>query len=118
MNGLEPVSKGLLSRYNASAGKVVVSVLCYELLYPCEDHDPLKPLQTENKKLSLDLFPWFTQDTTYPTCRRDVDPDSLTIKGGNAGWPWVPPAKGKLEAWVQAEEEKRSSCNGSTTLLA
>lgn len=115
-------------------------VVCYDPLdldrpRGAEDHDPAEPVQTENKELSLVLpyhpafpevvafpclhlfhsdclFPWLARKTTCPTCRFDVDPDSLTLKGGDSQRPWVPPEIGVLEAWVQAEEtNKRSRAN-------
>ena len=143
IDGLEPVSKGLLSRYEAvrgedhSKGRTLCTV-CYEPLdldfsYEVEDHNPLEPNQTENKKLLLTLpyyatfpevvafpclhlfhseclFPWLARKTTCPTCRFDVDLDSLTLNGGSAQRPWVPPVEGVLEAWVLAEETKRFPC--------
>jgi len=137
IDGLEPVSKGLLSRYEAVKGEDhpqgrASCVVCYEplevKLHGVED--PAEPAQTENKKLSLVLpyhaafpdvvafpclhifhsdclLPWLARKTTCPTCRFDVDPDSLTLKGGGTQRPWVPPVDGVLEAWVQAEEAKK-----------
>lgn len=143
IDGLEPVSKDLLSRYEVVRGedhpqRRATCVVCYEPLdLDCsnhvEDHNPAEPIQTENKKLSLVLpyhgafpevvafpclhifhseclLPWLGRKTTCPTCRFDVDPDSLTLKGGGgAQRSWVPPAGGVLEAWVQAEETKKHS---------
>jgi hypothetical protein len=138
IDGLEPVSKGLLSRYEVvkgedhSKGRSSCAV-CYEPLDMdfdiTDDRNPSGPTQTENKNLSFALpyhaafpevvafpcmhlfhseclLPWLARKTTCPTCRFDVDPDSLTLKGGNARRPWVPPVEGVLEAWVQAEETK------------
>jgi len=140
IDGLEPVSKGLLSRYEAVRGEDhpqgrASCVVCYdpldlEKLHPTDDHDPAEPIRAENKKLSLALpyhaafpevvafpclhlfhsdclLPWLARKTTCPTCRFDVDPDSLTLKGGGAQRPWVPPVGGVLEAWIQAEETKK-----------
>lgn len=118
MDGLDPVPKDLLSRYE---------------LVRCEDNrepslcvvcnDPLAldpPYEAEKNKIvtfpCLHLFhsecilPWFVWKTTCPMCRHDVDPDSLTLNGGNPERPWVPPAKGILEAWVQAQEKNKSFC--------
>lgn len=137
IDGLEPVSKGLLSRYEAVRGedhpkRRASCAVCYERLdldsYDAEDRNPPEPIQAENRKLSLALpyhagfpevvafpclhlfhseclLPWLARKTTCPTCRFDVDPDSLTLKGGSTQRPWVPPAEGVLEGWVQAEEE-------------
>jgi len=143
VDGLEPVSKGLLSRYEVVRGEdhpkgQASCAVCYEPLdlepsRGSEDHNPSEPIQTENKKLLLTLpyyatfpevvafpclhlfhseclFPWLSRKTTCPTCRFDVDPDSLTLNGGSVQRPWAPPAEGVLEAWVQAEEKKRFSC--------
>ena len=140
IDGLEPVSKGLLSRYEVVRGDDhpkgrTSCAVCYEPLDPdpsheAEDHNPSEPIQTENKKLlvalpyyaslpeavafpclhifhSECLYPWLARKTTCPTCRFDVDPDSLTLNGGSAQRPWVPPAEGVLEAWVQTEETRR-----------
>jgi len=140
IDGLEPVSKGLLSRYEAVRGEDhpegrASCVVCYDpldldKLRGAEDHDPAEPIRAENRKLSLVLpyhaafpevvafpclhlfhsdclLPWLAQKTTCPTCRFDVDPNSLTLKGGGTQRPWVPPVGGVLEAWVQAEEVKR-----------
>ena len=138
IDGLEPVSKGLLTRYQAVRGKDgVLCDVCHESLdfdssYDAGDQDPLEPIQTENKELLLALpyysaipevvalpcshpfhseclLPWFAQKTTCPKCRFDVDPDSLVLRDGSAQRPWVPPATGVLEAWVKAEEEKVAS---------
>ena len=140
MDGLEPVSKGLLSRYEAVRGEDYLEgrascVVCYDPLdlnnlHCAEDHDPAEPVRVENKELSLALpyhaafpevvafpclhlfhsdclLPWLARKTTCPTCRFDVDPDSLTLKGGSTQRPWVPPVGGVLETWVQAEETKK-----------
>jgi len=140
IDGLEPVSKDLLSRYEVVKGedhpqRRAPCAVCYEPLDPdspyiLKDPDPAEPVQTENKKLSLALpyhaafpevvafpclhifhseclLPWLARKTTCPTCRFDVDPDSLTLKGGGTLRPWVPPVDGVLEAWVQAEEMQR-----------
>ena len=138
--GLEPVSKDLLSRYETVRGEEHLKgrtscTVCYEPLdldpsHEVEDHNPI---QTENKGLLLALpyygafpgvvafpclhlfhseclFPWLARKTTCPTCRFDVDPDSLTLDGGSTQRPWVPPAEGVLEAWVRAEETKNLPC--------
>ena len=109
--------------------------VCYEPLgldrpHEVEDNDPTEPIRTENKKLFLALpyhaafpevvafpclhlfhseclLPWLARKTTCPTCRFDVDPHSLTLKGGDAKRPWVPPVEGVLEAWVRDEETKK-----------
>jgi len=140
IEGLEPVSKSLLSRYEAVRGEDhpkgrTSCAVCYEPLDPdsphdVEDHNHTEPTQTENKKLLVDLpyyaafpevvafpclhifhseclFPWLARKTTCPTCRFDVDLDSLTLNGGSAQRPWVPPVGGVLEAWVQTEETKK-----------
>jgi len=140
IDGLEPVSKDLLSRYEVVKGedhpqRRAPCAVCYEQLdpvppYDMEDYNPAEPVQTENKQLSLALpyhaafpevvafpclhifhseclLPWLARKTTCPTCRLDVDPDSLTLKGGGTQRPWVPPEGGVLEAWVQAEEMKK-----------
>lgn len=140
IDGLEPVSKGLLSRYEAVRGEDhpqgrASCVVCYDpldldKLHDMEGDDPAEPIQMENKKLSLVLpyhaafpevvafpclhlfhsdclLPWLGRKTTCPTCRFDVDPDSLTLKGGGSQRPWVPPVDGALEAWVRAEETKK-----------
>lgn len=140
IDGLEPVSKDLLARYEVVKGedhpqRRAPCAVCYEPLdldfsHHAEDHEPVGPVQTENKKLSLALpyhaafpevvafpclhifhseclLPWLARKTTCPTCRFDVDPDSLTLKGGGTQRPWVPPVGGVLEAWVQVEETKR-----------
>jgi len=141
IDGLEPVSKDLLSRYEAVKGegypkRRASCAVCYEPLdldsNDVEGCNPSGPIQAENKKLSLALpyhaafsevvtfpclhlfhseclLPWLARKTTCPTCRFDVDPDSLTLKGGRIHRPWVPPADGVLEAWVQAEEVKKLS---------
>lgn len=143
IDGLESVSKGLLSRYEAvrgedhPKGRTSCSV-CYEPLdldfsHDAEDDNPSEPIQMENKKLLLTLpyyatfsgvvafpclhlfhskclFPWLARKTTCPTCRFDVDPDSLTLNGGSAQRPWIPPVEGVLEAWVQGEETRKFSC--------
>ena len=144
IDGLEPVSKDLLSRYEVVRGedhpqRRASCAVCYDPLdlgrpHDVEDHDPAEPIQTENKELSfalpyhaafpevvafpcLHLFhsdcllPWLARKTTCPTCRFDVDPDSLTLKGGGPQRPWVPPAGGVLEAWVQAETNKHFHVN-------
>lgn len=132
IDGLEPVSKDLLSRYKSLKGdghsEQTLCVVCLDQLdldSPCdiEDNDPLGPIQVEDKKSQevvafpcLHLFHseclsvWAALNTTCPMCRYDIDPDSATLYGGCAERPWVPPAKGALEAWVQAEEKKASSC--------
>ena len=144
IDGLEPVSKDLLSRYEVIRGEDhserTMCAVCYEQLdldspYDAGDCNHSDPILTENERLLRDLphyvpfpkmvafpclhlfhseclFPWLARRTTCPTCRSDVDPDSLTLtsNGGDARRPWVPPAKGVLEAWVQVEEKKRSSC--------
>lgn len=140
IEGLEPVSKSLLSRYEAVRGEDhpkgrTSCAVCYEPLDPdsphdVEDHNHTEPTQTENKKLLVDLpyyaafpevvafpclhifhseclFPWLARKTTCPTCRFDVDLDSLTLNGGSAQRPWIPPVGGVLEAWVQTEETKK-----------
>ncbi|KAF9643923.1 hypothetical protein BDM02DRAFT_1278660 [Thelephora ganbajun] len=142
IDGLEPVSRDLLSRYEVVRGedhpqRRAPCAVCYEPLdldssYNIEDDDPVEPIQTENKELSLVLpyhaafpevvafpclhlfhseclLPWLARKTTCPTCRFDVDPDSLTLKGGSTQRPWVPPVDGVLEAWVGAEETKKFS---------
>ena len=140
IDGLEPVSKGLLSRYEVVRGedhpqRRASCAVCYDPLdldfpYDLEGHDPAEPVQTENKNLSLALpyhaafpevvafpclhlfhsdclLPWLSRKTTCPTCRFDVDPDSLTLKGGDTQRPWVPPVGGVLDAWVRDEETKK-----------
>ena len=140
IDGLEPVSKDLLSRYEVVRGedhpqRRAPCAVCYEPLgpgSPCrvEDQDSGERVQTENEKLSLALpyhaafpevvafpclhlfhseclLPWLARKTTCPTCRFDVDPDSLTLKGGGTQRPWVPPVDGALKAWVEAEEMKK-----------
>lgn len=141
IDGLEPVSKDLLSRYEAVKGegypkRRASCAVCYEPLdldsNDVEGCNSSGPIQAENKKLSLALpyhaafsevvtfpclhlfhseclLPWLARKTTCPTCRFDVDPDSLTLKGGRIHRPWVPPADGVLEAWVQVEEMKKLS---------
>ena len=143
IDGLEPVSKGLLSRYEAirsddhQKGRASCAV-CYEPLdldpsHDVEDQNPSEPIPTENRKLLVTLpyyaafpevvafpclhlfhseclFPWLARKTTCPTCRFDVDPDSLTLNGGSVQRPWVPPEAGVVEAWVQAEETRKISC--------
>lgn len=142
IDGLEAVSKELLSRYENVRGedhpqRRAACAVCYEPLDPecsyiAEDHDPLEPVRAENKQLSLVLpyhaafpevvafpclhlfhseclLPWLARKTTCPTCRFDVDPDSLTLKGGGTQRPWVPPVGGVLEGWVEAEEAKKPS---------
>ena len=142
IDGLEPVSKDLLSRYEVVRGedhpqRRASCAVCYEPLdlgysHGVEDRDPAEPVQTENRDLSLALpyhaafpevvafpclhlfhsdclLPWLARKTTCPTCRFDVDPDSLTLKGGGSQRPWVPPVDGVLEAWVQAEETNKIS---------
>ena len=152
IDGLEPVSKDLLSRYEVVRGedhpqRRAQCAVCYEPLdpdssYNVEDHDSAESVLTENKKLSLALpyhaafpevvafpclhlfhseclLPWLARKTTCPTCRFDVDPDSLTLKGGGTQRPWVPPVDGVLEAWVQAEEMKKPTHirDGPSSLL-
>jgi hypothetical protein len=118
----------------------VSCIVCLEPLdlnssHNADVHDPSEPIQTENKNLLLALpyygaipevvafpclhlfhskclYPWLVRKTTCPLCRFDVDPNSLALKGGSVQRPWVPPQTGVLEAWVQAEEEKMSSCPG------
>ena len=140
IDGLEPVSKDLLSRYEIVRGedqpqrRALCAVCCDPLEAGCsfsvEDHHSAAIVQTENKTLSLALpyhaafpevvvfpclhifhsdclLPWLARKTTCPTCRFDVDPDSLTLKGGGSQRPWVPPVDGVLEAWVRAEETKK-----------
>jgi len=137
IDGLESVSKDLLSRYEVVRGEDqrASCAVCYDPLHLDRFHDVEDlpgPVQTENKKLSLALpyhaalpavvafpclhifhsdclLPWLSRKTTCPTCRFDVDPDSLTLKGGCTQRPWVPPADGVLEAWIQAEETKKLS---------
>ena len=64
IDGLEPISKGLLARYQATRGEDhsegVLCTVCHESLdldssYDAGDQDPLEPIQTENKKLLLAL---------------------------------------------------------------
>ena len=140
IDGLEPVSKGLLSRYEVVRSEdhqkgLASCAVCYEPLdldssRDAEDRNPSEPIQTENRKLlvalpyyaalpevvafpclhlfhSECLFPWLARKTTCPTCRFDVDPDSLTLNGGSTQRPWVPPAGGMLETWVQGEETRK-----------
>jgi hypothetical protein len=140
IDGLEPVSEDLLSRYEVVKGedhpqRRALCAVCYEPLdsdgpYSVEDHKPTESVQTENRELSLALpyhaalpgvvafpclhlfhseclLPWVARKTTCPTCRLDVDPDSLTLKGGSTQRPWDPPEDGVLEAWVQAEELRK-----------
>ena len=140
IDGLEPVSKELLSRYEVVRGedhpqRRAQCAVCYEPLdleppRSVEDRGPAEPTLMENKNLSLALpyhaafpevvafpclhifhseclLPWLARKTTCPTCRFDVDPDSLTLKGGCTQRPWVPPVDGVLEAWVQVEEVKK-----------
>lgn len=122
IDGLESVSRDLLSRYGVVRGEDrPLCGVCSERL----DQD--SPYQTENRKRlraptfsevvalpcvhifhSECLSPWFARQTTCPMCRFDVDPESLTLGGGGGTRPWVPPAKGVLEALVHAEEKKRT----------
>ena len=138
INGLEQVSKTLLSRYEVVKGRGhperALCAVCLEPLdldpsHDVEIRDPLGPIRTGNTSTlpchdvfqkvvafpclhifhSECLTPWLAKKTTCPTCRFDVDPHSLTLNGGSAQQPWVPPTKGMLKAWVQAEEERRAS---------
>jgi hypothetical protein len=136
IDGLDPVPKHLLSRFESvrSGGdrlERALCVVCYEPLALVYDQQR-EPIQTRNIIAHLHLhhhpaaaptkvvafpclhlfhsdclMPWLALKTTCPTCRFDVDKDSLTLRGGSLLRPWVPPAKGVLEKWVKDEEKKK-----------
>lgn len=134
IDGLEPVSEALLSRYEVvkDGDHSEQCIVCLEPLDPRSS--PVELIQTEKKELFVALpycitlpevvaFPclhlfhseclllWLAQKTTCPTCRFNVDPQMLlNLNGGSARRPWIPPQRDTLEAWIQDREKMRSSC--------
>lgn len=62
------------------------------------------------------LSPWLGRKTTCPTCRFDIDPDSLTLsflrelrtrsRDPLASKPWAPPKNKGFRRWLEREERK------------
>ena len=119
IEGLEPVSESLLSRYysiiNDQGNGHAKPTPCVVCIGPITPDDAMFRTVVAFPCLHLFhsecLLPWLALRTTCPVCRHDVDPRSLTLRGVKRHiWQrWVPPArKGAFKAWVQAEERRRS----------
>jgi len=69
------------------------------------------------------LAPWLSRKTTCPSCRFDIDPNSLTLRltgsttsrymdASGRAWPprvWEPPQMCSLAQWLEQEEQTRES---------
>ena len=95
MRGLEPVPEDLLDRWFMAAGDSAdaICAICREDLNEIDE-----TLQSDGSGLarllalscrhvfhSECLGPWLARRTTCPTCRFDLDPDSLTLRVPPAG---------------------------------
>lgn len=128
LNGLEPVSDALLSRYEkfrGTDGVVTCAICCEDLLSSPEDWLPQDSESvTENASLSKELplhtqhhpilsfpcihlfhwhclAPWLARKTTCPTCRFDIDSRSLTSLFPGS---WTPPDAPSLSEWLEDQE--------------
>lgn len=71
------------------------------------------------------IEPWLARKTTCPTCRFDVDPDSLTLtclreiraRAGHTTRPWKAPKREPFARWLDKQERKiHGSTDGGSTV--
>lgn len=155
MNALESVSQDLVRRYEdiragANGESCEGCAICREQFIP----DPSVPTE-ESETLAfftllpecdppipaqivvfpckgMHLFhgeciePWLARKTTCPTCRFDVDPDSLTLtclqeiraRSGHTTKPWKAPKRKLFVQWLDKQERKiRGETDGGSTII-
>lgn len=71
------------------------------------------------------IYPWLARKTTCPTCRFDVDPDSLTLRihrnlrrpgeRPRTRKPWEPPKGPAFLSWLERAEDKKNGLPVSPT---
>lgn len=65
------------------------------------------------------ISPWLSRKTTCPSCRFDIDPNSLTLSCVRVKHPrkWEPPKNTGFISWLHREETKQGGLQGKSSLI-